>query len=160
AAWCWCWMTITACEKGRSTPRSPICSAISPRTCNWRSRPGGDPPLPLGRLRAAGEVLEIRAVQLRFSDAGARALLNDSLALGRERGEVALLRERTEGWPAGLLAGQGHFTLNGENMWPERARPSSCRPASRTPWETPDQPRSTPSSSTARHCGPRSSTKP
>src|SRR5262249_10207403 len=114
AAWCWCWMTITACEKGRSTPRSPICSAISPRTCNWRSRPGGDPPLPLGRLRAAGEVLEIRAAQLRFSDAGARALLNDSLALGLEPAEVALLRERTEGWPAGLLAGQGHFTLNGE----------------------------------------------
>src|SRR5215831_10911213 len=73
-----------------------------------------DPPLPLGSLRAASEVLEIRAAQLRFSDAEARALLNDSLALGLEPAEVALLRERTEGWPAGLLAGQGHFTLNGE----------------------------------------------
>jgi len=61
-----------------------------------------DPPLPLGSLRAAGEVLEIRAAQLRFSDAEARALLNDSLALGLEPTEVALLRERTEGWPAGL----------------------------------------------------------
>jgi LuxR family maltose regulon positive regulatory protein len=29
-------------------------------------------------------------------------LLNDSLALGLESAEVALLRERTEGWPAGL----------------------------------------------------------
>src|SRR5499427_8482030 len=61
-----------------------------------------DPPLPLGSLRAAGEVLEIRAAQLRFSDAEARALLNDSLVLDLEPAEVALLRERTEGWPAGL----------------------------------------------------------
>src|SRR5215471_13807059 len=61
-----------------------------------------DPPLPVGRLRAAGEVLEIRAAQLRFSDAEAQALLNDSLMLGLEPAEVALLRERTEGWPAGL----------------------------------------------------------
>jgi LuxR family maltose regulon positive regulatory protein len=61
-----------------------------------------DPPLPLGSLRAAGEVLEIRAAQLGFSDAEARALLNDSLALGLEPAEVVLLRERTEGWPAGL----------------------------------------------------------
>jgi LuxR family maltose regulon positive regulatory protein len=61
-----------------------------------------DPPLPLGSMRAAGEVLEIRAAQLRFSDGEARALLNDSLALGLEPAEVALLLERTEGWPAGL----------------------------------------------------------
>jgi LuxR family maltose regulon positive regulatory protein len=61
-----------------------------------------DPPLRLGSLRAAGEVLEIRAAQLRFSDAEARALLNDSLALGLEPAEVAQLQERTEGWPAGL----------------------------------------------------------
>ena len=61
-----------------------------------------DPPLPLGSMRAAGEVLEIRAAQLRFSEVEAGALLNDSLALGLEPAEVALLRERTEGWPAGL----------------------------------------------------------
>jgi LuxR family maltose regulon positive regulatory protein len=61
-----------------------------------------DPPLPLGGLRAADEVLEIRAAQLAFSDTEARALLNDSLALGVEPAEVVLLRERTEGWPTGL----------------------------------------------------------
>jgi ATP/maltotriose-dependent transcriptional regulator MalT len=61
-----------------------------------------DPPLPLGSMRAAGEVLEIRAAQLRFSDTEAGALLNDSLALDLEQADVALLRERTEGWPAGL----------------------------------------------------------
>jgi LuxR family maltose regulon positive regulatory protein len=61
-----------------------------------------DPPLPLGSMRAAGEVLEIRAAQLRFSEVEAGALLNDSLGLGLEPADVALLRERTEGWPAGL----------------------------------------------------------
>ena len=61
-----------------------------------------DPPLPLGSLRAAGEVLEIRAAQLRFSGAEAGALLNGSLELGLDPAEVALLRDRTEGWPAGL----------------------------------------------------------
>jgi len=61
-----------------------------------------DPPLQLGSLRAAGEILEIRAAHLGFSDAEARALLNDSLTLGLEPAEVVLLRERTEGWPAGL----------------------------------------------------------
>src|SRR5262249_35417687 len=45
---------------------------------------------------------EIRATQLRFSDAEAEALLNDSLELELEPAEVALLQERTEGWPAGL----------------------------------------------------------
>jgi LuxR family maltose regulon positive regulatory protein len=61
-----------------------------------------DPPLPLASMRAAGEVLEIRAAQLGFTESEAGALLNDSLALGLEPADVALLRERTEGWPAGL----------------------------------------------------------
>jgi LuxR family maltose regulon positive regulatory protein len=61
-----------------------------------------DPPFPLGSMRAAGEVLEIRAAQLRFSEVEAGALLNDSLALGLEPADVARLRERTEGWPTGL----------------------------------------------------------
>jgi LuxR family maltose regulon positive regulatory protein len=43
-----------------------------------------DPPLSLGSMSAAGAILEIRATQLRFSDAEAEALLNDSLALALE----------------------------------------------------------------------------
>ena len=43
------------------------------------------------------------------------------------------------------------------NPWPARARPSSYRPESRTRRETPDQPRSTASSSAARHGKPRGS---
>src|SRR6266536_871171 len=65
-----------------------------------------DPAVPLARLRAAGEVIEIRAAALRFSAAEADALLNGSLALELETTDVQLLQARTEGWVAGLqLAG-------------------------------------------------------
>ena len=61
-----------------------------------------DPPLPLAGLRADGQVVEVRATELSFNDMEASALLNESLALGLDRAEVALLRARTEGWAAGL----------------------------------------------------------
>jgi LuxR family maltose regulon positive regulatory protein len=65
-----------------------------------------DPPLPLARLRAAGEMTEIRATELRFGEADAEALLNGSHLLDLEAADVRLLRSRTEGWAAGLqLAG-------------------------------------------------------
>jgi LuxR family maltose regulon positive regulatory protein len=71
-----------------------------------------DPPLPLGSLRVAGDVLEIRAAELRFSEAEADALLNGSLGLGIEPSDVSLLQQRTEGWAAGLqlaaLSAQAH----------------------------------------------------
>ncbi len=61
-----------------------------------------DPPLPLARLRAAGEMTEIRARELRFTPEEAAGLL---LAVsGVQLGELDLrqLMERTEGWPAGV----------------------------------------------------------
>ena len=65
-----------------------------------------DPPLPLARLRAADELVEVRAHELHFSSAETEALLNGSLALGLGGADVELLQARTEGWPAGLqLAG-------------------------------------------------------
>src|SRR5215210_4256102 len=65
-----------------------------------------DPPLPLARLRALGELLELRAPDLRFGAAQAAALLNDRLALGLGETGVRNLVERTDGWPAGVyLAG-------------------------------------------------------
>ena len=60
-----------------------------------------DPPLPLGRLRAADAVLELRAAELRFSDGEADSMLN-AAGLELDAAEVRLLQERTEGWPAGL----------------------------------------------------------
>ena len=53
-------------------------------------------------MRAHGELLELRADDLRFTSEEADALLNDRLELGLAREDVEDLVERTEGWPAGL----------------------------------------------------------
>ena len=64
-----------------------------------------DPPIGLSRLRARGDLAEIRAPDLRFSDDDARALLAEA-GLSLRDDQVARLRQRTEGWAAGLyLAG-------------------------------------------------------
>jgi len=71
-----------------------------------------EPPLPLARLRAHGELLEISTAQLGFSDAEAMTMLNEHQGLGLEPTDVSRLVERTEGWPAGLylaaLSLRGH----------------------------------------------------
>jgi LuxR family transcriptional regulator, maltose regulon positive regulatory protein len=65
-----------------------------------------DPALPLARLRARGQMTEIRADELRFSDAETEELLNETLGLALPPEEVHALQQRTEGWAAGLyLAG-------------------------------------------------------
>ena len=62
--------------------------------------------LPLARLRARGELAEIKADQLRFSEAEAEQLLNRTLGLALAPEEIHALWQRTEGWAAGLyLAG-------------------------------------------------------
>jgi LuxR family transcriptional regulator, maltose regulon positive regulatory protein len=61
-----------------------------------------DPPLPLARLRARGELLEIRAADLRFTAGEAAAFLNEIMGLTLEPAQVAALEARTEGWAAGL----------------------------------------------------------
>ena len=73
-----------------------------PRTLRIAIASRADPPLPLARLRAAGELVEIRAQELQFAEAEADRLLNGSLELGLEAADVQRLQERTEGWPAGL----------------------------------------------------------
>lgn len=75
-----------------------------------------EPALPLARLRARGEMKEIRADELRFSEEEAAGLLNGALNLGLPSDYVRILRQRTEGWAAGLyLAGlslRGHEELD------------------------------------------------
>jgi LuxR family maltose regulon positive regulatory protein len=61
-----------------------------------------EPALPLGALRAHGELLELRADELGFTSDEADALLNGRFGLGLSREDVDDLVERTEGWPAGL----------------------------------------------------------
>jgi LuxR family maltose regulon positive regulatory protein len=61
-----------------------------------------DPPLPLARLRARGQLTEIRASDLRFSATDAYRFLAESMALQIPQRTVEQLTERTEGWIAGL----------------------------------------------------------
>jgi ATP/maltotriose-dependent transcriptional regulator MalT len=61
-----------------------------------------DPPLPLGRLRARGELTELRAAELRFSDDEATTFLNAVLELDLSAHDLEQLQARTEGWPAAL----------------------------------------------------------
>jgi len=61
-----------------------------------------DPPWPLARLRARGQLSEIRADDLRFTAAEAAIFLNDIMGLALSPEEIDTLEERTEGWIAGL----------------------------------------------------------
>ena len=61
-----------------------------------------DPPLPLARLRARGELAELRADQLRFTRQEAAALLRETAGPDLPDDAVAALEARTEGWAAGL----------------------------------------------------------
>ena len=73
-----------------------------PRTVQVAVAGRSDPPLALARLRASAELLELRMADLRLSTHEATALLNGSLRLGLAPEQVRILRERTEGWAAGL----------------------------------------------------------
>jgi LuxR family maltose regulon positive regulatory protein len=65
-----------------------------------------DPPLSLARLRAGGQLAELRAAELRFTADEAAALLREAIGADLPGTAVATLTARTEGWAAGLqLAG-------------------------------------------------------
>jgi LuxR family maltose regulon positive regulatory protein len=61
-----------------------------------------DPPLPLARLRARGQLAELRADDLRFTPEEAAALLRAAVGPDLPEAAVAVLQKRTEGWVAGL----------------------------------------------------------
>ncbi|MBN2549824.1 MAG: hypothetical protein JXB15_11740 [Anaerolineales bacterium] len=61
-----------------------------------------DPPLELARLRAAGQLVEVRMEQLRFSDQEAAALLKKSAGVQLPESDATALNNRAEGWAAGL----------------------------------------------------------
>jgi LuxR family maltose regulon positive regulatory protein len=61
-----------------------------------------DPPLPLPRLRARGQMVEIRASDLRFTLDETAAFLEQTMGLALTAEEAATLEARTEGWIAGL----------------------------------------------------------
>jgi LuxR family transcriptional regulator, maltose regulon positive regulatory protein len=61
-----------------------------------------DPQLPLARLRARGQLTELRAADLRFTPSEAAAFLNQVMGLNLSAEDIAALELRTEGWIAGL----------------------------------------------------------
>ena len=71
-----------------------------------------DPPLRLGRLRAAGQLLDFRADQLRLAPAHVAVLVHAVSGVQLSGPDLADLVARTEGWPAGVylaaLSLRGH----------------------------------------------------
>jgi LuxR family transcriptional regulator, maltose regulon positive regulatory protein len=61
-----------------------------------------DPPLPLARLRASGQLAELRAADLRFTPEEAAAFLHEVWKLELPPEAVVALEARTEGWAVGL----------------------------------------------------------
>jgi LuxR family maltose regulon positive regulatory protein len=76
-----------------------------------------DPDLPLARLRARGQLTELRAADLRFTPAEAAEFLNQAMSLQLSAEDIAALETRTEGWITGLqlaaLALQGSLPMQG-----------------------------------------------
>jgi LuxR family maltose regulon positive regulatory protein len=78
-----------------------------------------DPPWPLARWRARGQVVEIRTDDLRFTPAETAVFLTEAMGLDLSPEDVAALDARTEGWIAGLqlaaLALQGSLSMQGRD---------------------------------------------
>ena len=76
-----------------------------------------DPPFPLARLRAGKRLLEVRIIQLRFTDAEAMAYFAGHLSFPLKESQLQQLIKRTEGWIAGIqmaaLSMQGIEDIDG-----------------------------------------------
>ncbi len=76
-----------------------------------------DPDLPLARLRARGQLTELRVSDLRFTLPESAGFLNQVMGLNLEEEDIVALETRTEGWIAGLqlaaLALQGTISMQG-----------------------------------------------
>jgi ATP/maltotriose-dependent transcriptional regulator MalT len=86
----------------------PVHEALSflldhmPRNMHLVLLTRADPPLPLARLRARDQLVEIRADDLRFTSPEAAAFFNQVMGLSLSTDDVSALGQRTEGWIAGL----------------------------------------------------------
>jgi len=61
-----------------------------------------DPLLPLARLRASGQLIELRADDLRFKNEELTQFFNTAMGLNLNAENISALEQRTEGWIAGL----------------------------------------------------------
>lgn len=87
---------------------------------HWVIATRSDPPLPLARLRAKGQLTELRLVDLRFSPDEANAFMNQATDLDLSTDEIKALAYRTEGWVAGLqmaiIALQGRMSSEDNSL--------------------------------------------
>ena len=98
----WCWCSTTSTSSGTTVPlagRVPRRAPAPPAHLVLLTR--ADPGLRLGRLRASGGLLEIRADDLGFTEDEASVMLERD-AVDLHPDSFGLLMQRTEGWPAGL----------------------------------------------------------
>ncbi len=76
-----------------------------------------DPPLPVARLRAQGQLCEVRTADLRFGAAEVNTFLQTVMGLDLPPEAITTLEQRTEGWIAGLqlsaLSLQGRTDISG-----------------------------------------------
>ncbi|MCI0710768.1 MAG: LuxR C-terminal-related transcriptional regulator [Chloroflexi bacterium] len=73
-----------------------------PLHCHLTITTRNEPPLPLARFRARGQMLELRAKDLRFSQEETSRFFTDVMNLSLGEAALVALEERTEGWVAGL----------------------------------------------------------
>jgi LuxR family maltose regulon positive regulatory protein len=88
-----------------------------PSTLHLAIASRSDPMLPVARLRASGQLTELRAGDLRFTADEATTFLNQATGLELAPDDVVALEARTEGWIAGLqlaaLSMRNHSDVSG-----------------------------------------------
>lgn len=98
-----------------------------PPGCHLALLTRADPALPVARWRSRGQILEVRADELRFTLTEAVEYLNQRMNLGLTGAQIAVLQDRTEGWIVGLqmaaLALQGIIASQGALRSEERKEP-------------------------------------
>ena len=95
-------MIITSSRNSSSTPQSIFFSNTAPNHFDLVIATRADPPLPLARLRARCDMLELRMADLRFTPQESADFLTCTMGLKVSSEDVARLTLRTEGWIAGL----------------------------------------------------------
>jgi LuxR family maltose regulon positive regulatory protein len=88
-----------------------------------------DPSLPLARLRARNQLVEIRADDLRFTANEATDFLHQTMQLPLSSKDISILETRTEGWIAGLQ--MAAIVMQGS---PGRLQPICAARLSRQAW--------------------------
>ncbi len=86
-----------------------------------------DPPLPLSRLRARNQLLELRVADLRFAPDEVAAFLNDAMGLDVSPDEACALDTQVEGWAVGLQ--MAALALRATARYATARRPPAARDA-------------------------------